>query len=63
MVRARPKTRRAKLIRKRSCPKCGSVINTQVKRCKKCGGEVGFVVPGKLTPKKAFRRTPKALVR
>lgn len=57
MVRARPKTRRARLIRNRRCGKCGSVLNTQVKRCKKCGGAAPFVIPGLLTPKTAFRRT------
>jgi rRNA maturation protein Nop10 len=55
MVRARPKTRRAKLIRKRRCGKCGSVLNTQVKRCKRCGNAQGFSVPGKHTPKAHYR--------
>jgi rRNA maturation protein Nop10 len=57
MVRARPQTRRARLIRSRRCGKCNSVLNTLRKRCKKCGSVEGFSVPGKLTPKKAFRRT------
>jgi len=57
MVRARPQTRRAKLIRKRRCPKCNAAINTQVKRCKKCGGLTPFSVPGKLTPKAFYRTT------
>ncbi len=57
MVRARPQTRRAKLIRKRRCPKCNAALNTQVKRCKKCACETPFVVPGKLTPKAFYRTT------
>jgi hypothetical protein len=57
MVRARPQTRRAKLIRKRRCPKCNAALNTQVKRCKKCAAETPFSVPGKLTPKAFYRTT------
>ncbi len=55
MVRAPPQTRRAKLIRKRRCPKCNAAINTQVKRCKKCGGLTPFSV--RQTHAKAFYRT------
>jgi len=57
MVRARPQTRRAKLIRKRRCPKCDAALNTQVKRCKKCACETPFSVPGKNTPKAFYRTT------
>jgi hypothetical protein len=36
MVRTRPRTRRAKLIKKRRCSKCGSVLHPSDKRCKRC---------------------------
>ncbi|MGC4003125.1 MAG: hypothetical protein QM811_08305 [Pirellulales bacterium] len=63
MVRARPKTKCAKLIRKRRCGKCDSVLNTQRIRCKKCGNPQGFSVPGSKPPRVSYSQTSKALAR
>jgi len=42
MVRTRPKTKRAKIMKSRRCSKCNSALNNQVKRCKRCAAVNSF---------------------
>ena len=40
MVRTRPRTDRAKLLKQRRCPKCNALLHAQQKRCKRCAKEL-----------------------
>jgi len=47
MARQRPTTKYVMAKKSRRCSKCNCALNSQLKRCKRCGKEAAFPKKGK----------------